>query len=431
MVSRRRWAGLGVVVAVAAATAPVAVGETVAPLVFDAPVLVSESQAARETSLALNPADPDDRFICEPSGVPATGNGHSYYHHSTDGGRSWKAITVETSATDTRKAAFEGGDCDVIYDAAGTMYAADTWLGNLSVGASRDGGTTWEGTALAVSSPVVDRPWLTGGPAGTVYLSYHALQCCMPSAMWFTKTTDYGKTWAPAVPITTANADGAYVWEGNLVASPDGRTLHVVYTRRQESGVVSTGALGRGETVWVAQSTDGGSTWTQHKVATMPGSASYLYPSIARDAGGLLHVVFASARTEDQPIWYTTSRDGRTWTAVEPISGGTAGVSPWIDGGAAGEAVIAWLGSTDPKATGSTMSPWYFYAARVTGAGTTAQQVVWNRTTPKPLFTGRQTTPEFEMVRRGPDGRMHLGMSVFKAAGRWAAYYQAEALPTP
>src|SRR5690242_12256237 len=139
---------------------------------FAPPVLVSSTQAHRETSLALNPANPSEMFLCDPSGVPATGTNQSYFHATKDGGTTWKYMDVEGGQTDLRNYAFEGGDCDVAYDNAGTMYSADTWLGSLSVGHSTDGGKTWDGTPLAATSPVVDRPWLVGGKAGSVHFTY-------------------------------------------------------------------------------------------------------------------------------------------------------------------------------------------------------------------------------------------------------------------
>ena len=69
-------------------------------------------------------------------------------------------MRVEGGPSDARNYTFEGGDCDVAFDEGGTMYAADTWLFNLSVGHSSDGGKTWEGTPLSASGLVVDRPWI-------------------------------------------------------------------------------------------------------------------------------------------------------------------------------------------------------------------------------------------------------------------------------
>src|SRR4051812_15539288 len=107
-----RWltAAAAATVLAALATPGTAAGTTTQ---WDSPVLVSSSQAHRETSLVVDPTNPKRQLICDPSGVPNTQHGQSYFHQSTDGGKHWHPLNVETSSTDTRKAAFEGGDCDV------------------------------------------------------------------------------------------------------------------------------------------------------------------------------------------------------------------------------------------------------------------------------------------------------------------------------
>jgi hypothetical protein len=393
------------------------------------PVLVSSTQAHRETSLALSPVD-DSRFVCDPSGVPAVGTNQSYFHVSHDGGASWAPIDVEGGQTDLRNNTYEGGDCDVAYDAAGTMYSADTWLGSLSVGHSTDGGKTWDGTPVAATVPVVDRPWLVGGPPGVVHFTYQALQCCMPSAIWYTHATDYGKTFAPAVPVAQAGLDGAFTWEGNLVVAPNQQDLYLVYNRRQ-NGLVDVATTA--ETVWVAASHDAGLTWTSHQVATLTAPASYLYPSLAMDGKGNLHVVYSSPTDVDQPIWLTSSTDkGLTWSAPRALLRGSAGFSPWVEADAAGHVAVAWYGSPDVKAaTPSKTTPWYFYWAKVDGATTSAPAITAGRTTTQPIFTGQSPIPEFEEVRLDRDGLMHLGMSAYfkpkTGNPKWAIYYQTEA----
>lgn len=410
--------------------------------VWEKPALVSATLAHRETSLAVDPTDTSHLFICDPSGVPNTQYNQSYFHASSDAGKTWKFMRVETSTTDTREHAYEGGDCDVAFDAKGTMYSADTWLGDLSIGHSTDDGKTWDGTAVSTTSPIVDRPWLVGGPAGTLYVSYQDLQCCSPSAIWFLKSTDYGKTFTPAVPVTTfagsppsgvpQGPDGAYTWEGNFVVGGKGQDIYLVYTRRQTSGV--EGIQGP-ETVWVAASHDGGTTFTSHLVASMPGPASYLYPSIGMDGAGGLHVVFSSAGKKDHPIWYSYSTDkAEHWTKAVPILSGVAGYSPWVAGGAnGGEAAVAWYGSPDPKATDQTTSDWYFYTARVSHKGGAVRFSAAGPTTNKPIFTGKQYIPEFEMVRLDDQGNIHIGMSAYRTDPvshqvHWAVYYQRQKL---
>ncbi|MDP9101833.1 MAG: glycoside hydrolase [Actinomycetota bacterium] len=397
---------------------------------WDKPVLVSSTQAARETSFAMDPQNTRRQFICDPSGVPNTDHGQSYFHRSRDGGRNWQGVNVETAATDTRKATFEGGDCDVAYDAGGTMYSADTWLGNLSVGHSTDHGETWGGTSIAVSSPIVDRPWLVGGPKGTVYLSYQDLQCCVPSALWFAVSHDYGQTFSRSVLVTKGQADGLYTWEGNFVVGRGGTDIWLVYSRRS-SGVVATGASAP-ETIWVTQSHDGGATWQPHLVATIPQETTSIYPSIGLDAGGDLHVVWCAPATRGKgtPVSYAASTDhGLSWSSPVSLNPGKVGWAPWVVGGAAGQAAVAWLGSNEAAATASTNSDWYFSWAKVSLHPHGRPTVRTGNTTSDPVWSGKQTVPEFEMLRLDAKGKMHLGMSVFrrdKGVTSWAVYSQNE-----
>jgi hypothetical protein len=413
----------------AAATSVVAAGPAptagaprggVAARGWNEPVLVSRTHASVETSLAINPRDERELLACSPSGVPAVYDRQSHFFRSTDGGRAWSYVHVEQAFTDTRRYAFEGGDCDVAYDAGGTAWVADTWAGNLSVGHSADG-EHWTGTALATSAPVVDRPWLVGGPPGTLYLSYQDAQCCTPSVVWFTKTTDYGATFSPAVPVTTASPDGAFTWQGNVVVANGGRDLYLVYSRRD----APLGGVDVPYTISLADSHDGGATWRSRDIATLPGRTASLYPSLARDAGGWLHVVWAATREDDEPVFYTLSKDGGgTWSRPRALNAGRTGTAPWVAAGAKGRARVVWLGS--PEAGG--FGGWYFYYAKVDNGRTVAT----GRTTTRPLWTGDRPYPEFETVRLDRHGRMHLGMSVFTEApgspnGAWAVYYQREA----
>ncbi len=436
----KKWATIVLVVALSGSSALGPVNANSRPpklytsngVTWEPPVLVSAEQAHRETSIALSPKDPDLMFICDPSGVPNTDHNQSYFHLSRDGGETWKPERVETEDTDLRRYAFEGGDCDVAFDDGGTMYSADTWLGNLSVGHSRDGGKTWKGTSISGTAPIIDRPWLVGGPKGTVHLTYHDLQCCSPSAIWYTRSDDYGMTFRPVVPITQAGPDGPFTWVGNFVVTKDEENLYLVYTRRFD--MLGTGpAYLSGETVWVAASHDGGLTWSQHLVARRPTSASYLYPSIGMDKAGYLHVVFASPDKKDTPIWYSVSTNkAKTWSKITPLSRGDAGFSPWIQGDGKGEAAVVWYGSPDPKAE-TEEAPWYFYWAKVEGGHTKSPRIKTGRTTEKPIFVGEQAVPEFEMIRLDERGRMHIGMSAYRrlvpgGPAEWAIYYQRQKL---
>jgi hypothetical protein len=172
-------------------------------------------------------------------------------------------------------------------------------------------------------------------------------------------------------------------------------------------------------------------TWTSHLVATLTVSASYLYPSLAMDGAGNLHVVYAAATAADQPIWLTSSTDkGVTWSTPLPLLRGASGFSPWVAADDAGHVAVAWYGSSNPKATTATKVDWYFYWARIEGATTATPTITAGKTTATPIYFGASAIPEFEQVRLDRDGRMHLGMSAYRkpktGSATWAAYYQAE-----
>ena len=399
---------------------------------WKAPVLVSADQAHRETSLAINPKNEKVMLACAPSGVPNTPNNQSYFHVSRNGGRTWEFVRVENDdANDPRKYTFEGGDCDVAFDEGGTMYVADTWLGNLSVGHSRDNGGTWQRTAVAATGMIVDRPWLVGGPEGTVHVTYQDLQCCMPSAIWYTRSTDYGMTFQPTTMIAAADQAGAFTWQGNLVVSPDAKDLYLAYTRRAGAALGSLDNQGP-EKLYVAASHDGGASWESNLVASMPNPMSYLYPSVALDRSGKLHVVFSSRTDDDRPIWYTTSTDqAKTWTKPAPLTRGTAGYSPWVAVDDKGAAAVVWYGSPDPATSETTEGDWYFYWARVPSGKFDAKRVRTGTTTKDPIFTGVSPIPEFENIRLDEAGRMHIGASAYRAGENgarpsWAIHYQRE-----
>ncbi|MES2155588.1 MAG: sialidase family protein [bacterium] len=402
------------------------------PIFADRPTnMTGPGSSHRETSLAVSPADTRVVLACDPSGVPNVSGGQSYFYLSTDNGTKWTDLKVE-GTTDPRRATFEGGDCDVAIDAAGTLYTADTWLGDLSIGSSKDNGNTWTvGNAAAGTAPVIDRPWIVGGPAGTLYLTYQDVQFGMPSLIWFTKSTDYGLTFLPAVPVATATADGPYTWEGNFAPSADGTDLYSVYTRR-ETGVVGSPVASDAESVFVSASHDGGLSWTSHLVSKRTVSASYLYPSIGLDAGGQLHVVFSQATENGQPIWYSTSKDqGVAWSEPIPLVPGTVGFSPWIAGGQAGQAFAIWEASPDGGATFGNDADWYLYWARISN-GT----IITGTTTAAPVFHGKQSVgfAEFDTVRLDKDGFAHIGASMPQGKANnvhWQAMYQRQALGPP
>lgn len=394
---------------------------------WNPPVLMSEpAKAYIEASLALDPTDSRRAFSCTPAAIEAAYDSQSWFYSTSDGGETWGYQKVEGGLQDIRGLIIEGQDCDVAYDQAGTMYVADNWIGSVSVGNSRDAGKTWTGTPLAASVPVADRPWLVAGKPGHVFMSYQDVQCCLPSLMWFTKSSDYGKTFSPAVSVTSAaDGPGAFTWQGNFVVSPSEQDIYLVYTRRQGLNHIPEGP----ETIWVAHSRDGGATWESSLVATLPQQKTTIYPSIAMDAGGVLHVVWSAPGESSNPIYYSFSRNGQLWHEPVALNPGKVGWAPWVAGGAAGRAAIAWLGSPDPTATALTENPWFFGWAKVELVGD-EPRITTGDTTTTPVFVGQQGKPEFNTVRLDRNGKMHLAMAVYQVqeggSSSWVVYSQTE-----
>ncbi len=394
--------------------------------VFGQPTVIARS-TGREMSVALDPNDPDRLIACAPTGTGVVGSGYSDLWLSEDAGESWLTLNPEP-ALDTRTFTDEGGDCDVAIGPDGTLWFVDSWLGGLSLGWSANGGA-WTGTALAAPVPIADRPWIQVDSQGVVHLTYQDLQFGMPSAIWYTRTTD-GLVFTPPTSVTTATTDGAFTWTGDFAVSDDGSQLHSVYVRRPDA--IPDDATP--EQVWVASSTDGGSTWENQMISQRDGRASFLYPSLDRDADGGLHVVFSEFRPDDQPTFYTTSGDGgATWSEPVPVLEGVRSGAPWVAAREPGQAMVLFSGTPDVGVPNDERD-WYLYWARVEAASGKVQVAT---TTAAPLHHGSQTTfPEFNMIAIDAAGRAHITavapwIDDGGSFADWRAYHQLQVAGPP
>src|SRR5690348_14394199 len=127
--------------------------------------------STRPASEPIIRVDPQDRiFVAAPPGPP----GPSFVWRSEDGGNSFEfvgpgAINVSSSGG---AIVLGGGDCDLAFDAASSLYFIDLWLGDSSTAVSHDQGTSWQGQPFG-TVPVQDRPWVSADPnptnPGTVF----------------------------------------------------------------------------------------------------------------------------------------------------------------------------------------------------------------------------------------------------------------------
>jgi hypothetical protein len=107
--------------------------------------------------------------------------------------------------------------------------------------------------------------------------------------------------------------------------------------------------------LWVARSSDGGSTWTRHRIAAFGDhNPANIFPELTIDKAGTLYVTWSqtqgpgsdeSGLTGEQDVYYTYSTNsGLTWTPpinLTPSTGKTA-VFPWMVAGDPGQVDVVY-----------------------------------------------------------------------------------------
>ncbi|MDX6619531.1 MAG: repeat-like domain [Gaiellales bacterium] len=207
---------------------------------------------------------------------------------SGDGGKTFQKTPAppagQTSATP---------DVDIVVLPNGRIIASelDDAGVNFPTSYSDDGGKTWTASKGATQLADQDRQWFAHGPINKtthqypVYLLFHNLASGQAQHNMFVSTsTDSGQTFGPPVPITLPGED-AYTdlqcadsgGPSTIFVNQATGTVYAEYTTRaapNPSGVdlggCGTAAAGQpfefnivaGTRVWLAQSNDGGTTWS-------------------------------------------------------------------------------------------------------------------------------------------------------------------------
>lgn len=273
-------------------------------------------------------------------------------------------------------AALGGGDDQIDVSPGGYLYVSSLWLGNVTMSTSYDGGTggvlpgqKWEVHPAAAGLPSDDRQWVAAYGPSTVYMSYANAALLSPPGvvgLFVTKSTDGGKTFGTPVPITPVGALDTVNVEGNLVVDPYTGNLYTAYLLNASLNQIQ-----------VARSTDGGATWTSTTAYTGPAGTDNrgVFPILAVDRGGNLHLVFTRVEADRHCHVYLTSTANPsaaspTWLpAVQVDSGGgntTTAVEPWVIGGSPGYVNITWLGSA--AASPDVPSSWRVFFSQTTNA---------------------------------------------------------------
>jgi hypothetical protein len=273
-------------------------------------------------------------------------------------------------------AALGGGDDQIDVSSGGYLYVSSLWLGNVTMSASYDGGTggatpdqQWHVNPAAADIVSDDRQWVAAYGPQTVYMSFATTALTRPPGsigLFITKSTDGGKTFPSLVEITALQPLDQVNVESNLVVDPFNGNLYTSYIPNAAPN-----------TIKLASSTDGGATWNITTAYTGPAgtTARGVFPNLALDRGGNLHLVF----TKSDAVGHTNchvfltsttnpSAASPTWTPAIQVDNGLAtACEAWVVAGSPGTVNVAWLGSTAPSPD-TVNSNWNVYFAQVSNA---------------------------------------------------------------
>src|ERR1043166_1180399 len=306
-----------------------------------------------------------------PGGVDlwkSTDKGASFAYLGIPDGTEDKCVTGVTPCI----AGAGGGDDSIDVSSGGYLYISSLLPSTVTMSVSYDGGIggaepgqKWEVNPVSSTIPVNDRQWVAAYGPQTVYMTFD--QAPVNTTIWFTKSTDAGKTWsAPSmlIPLTTLRR------ENNVAVDQFNGNIYTTYTPSCKPYELH-----------LLKSTDAGATWTNSIIYSAPANACLenAFPIIAVDRGGNVHVGFTqstgcTARTNAHVFLVSSPHGGLTWTSplqIDSGSGNNSTVMPWIVAGSPGVVDVTWYGSTmsSPDSVPSNQRQWWnVYFAQVTNA---------------------------------------------------------------
>jgi hypothetical protein len=311
----------------------------------------TSSHTQSETSLALN----------EVTGTICSGFNDSWHEFANSNGFTGFARSVDGGTTFTDQGALgagSGGDPSIVWRRAdGHFYFAALKSGDLGIWKSSDDCQTFQEVGLIHDGNSDDKELIAvdNDPSSPFYGRLYCVWTHFDAGgnIHGVYSDDGGQTWtSPQLISPSSNVQGAWP-----VVAPGG-TVYVAWVTFGSSVI----------TIRVAESTDGGASWTvkinpatdrtqpQNAAATsncfrsaLNGNIRYLpSPQIAVGPDGVLHVVYSykPSSDDDVDVFYRRSSDGGdTWdpeVRVNDDATTTDQFFPTLSVGASNQVSIAW-----------------------------------------------------------------------------------------
>ncbi|GAC1299275.1 MAG: hypothetical protein NVSMB27_39270 [Ktedonobacteraceae bacterium] len=265
------------------------------------------------------------------------------------------------------------------------VYVASLTLANVDVSTSTSQGASWTLNPVGALIPGDDREWIAADMASKVCVSYHDVvtfdinvNCSYNAGKTFTQLAS---AFAGNVFLPQNNAIG------NMVIDPNNHYIYQTFSGIHDATEVPCSQAGTCgyHTVWMAVSTDGGKTFTDHIVYNNPDttvSYGHQFVNVSVDRAGNIYSVYS----DNHNVYYSFSTNhGTGWTGpfqVNKTPSNTA-IMPWSTANKAGHIDIVWYGTsyfqqgTPPDSYPSTAA-WNVYFAQnlsATTAGSSFTQV--------------------------------------------------------
>ena len=322
---------------------------------------VCPDAGARCWNFAAEPAiraDPAGNFFA--SSENGLGGGTDAWR-SRSGGLHYRTLPCPNCGSSANDSGFApgGGDTDLAvaadlnhWDTFYNVYVASLTLGNVDVSTSKNGGRTWALNPVGALVSGDDREWIAADEQAKVCVSYHDVatfnlnvNCSFDTGKTFTQL---GEAIDASHPFLVENNGSGNLWIDQSDVSAGEHNIYQAFSGIADASEEACGLAGTCpyHAVWVGVSTDGGRTFTDHRVHVGPNTKGYnhQFVSVATDAGGNVYVVYS----DNHNVYMSFSTDfANTWSSAIKVNKGTAATAifPWVTAGKAGKIDVVYYGS--------------------------------------------------------------------------------------